>query len=171
MHPRCCRQQCGCIIPQAVTHSLVLLKMGKIIARNELSWLELLISRYCCIWFVACIIYINGRRSSKHQIMKYLLIKYIKSVLWWVAKRLSCIEDARCLKVKYIARVHLYLTFLQRVNTDDIHFIIVIIQSFNRYFWVTANQNSLNTHLTVKEILCGLNVRKGNICHSVNDSD
>ena len=30
----------------------------------------------------------------------YLLIKYIKSVLWRVAKRLSCIQDARCLKVK-----------------------------------------------------------------------
>ena len=29
----------------------------------------------------------------------YLLIKYIKSVLWRVAKRLSCIEDARCLKI------------------------------------------------------------------------
>ena len=29
----------------------------------------------------------------------YLLIKYIKSVLWRVAKRLSYIEDARCLKV------------------------------------------------------------------------
>ena len=31
------RQLRGCIIPQAVTHSLVLLKMGKIIARNMLS--------------------------------------------------------------------------------------------------------------------------------------
>jgi hypothetical protein len=31
----------------------------------------------------------------------YLLIKYIKSVLWRVAKRLSYIEDARCLKVKH----------------------------------------------------------------------
>ena len=30
----------------------------------------------------------------------YLLIKYIKSVLWRAAKRLSYIEDARCLKVK-----------------------------------------------------------------------
>ena len=30
----------------------------------------------------------------------YLLTKYIKSVLWRVAKRLSYIEDARCLKVK-----------------------------------------------------------------------
>ena len=29
----------------------------------------------------------------------YLLIKYIKSVLWRVAKRLSYIQAARCLKV------------------------------------------------------------------------
>jgi len=43
------RQHRGCIKPQAVTHSLELLKMGKIIARNVLGWLELLISRYCCI--------------------------------------------------------------------------------------------------------------------------
>ena len=31
------RQHHGCIIPQTVTHSLVLLKMGKIISRNMLS--------------------------------------------------------------------------------------------------------------------------------------
>jgi len=43
------RQHRRCIISQAVTHSLVLLKMGKIIARNLLGWLELLISRYRCI--------------------------------------------------------------------------------------------------------------------------
>ena len=30
----------------------------------------------------------------------YLLIKYIKSVLWGVAKCLSYIDEARCLKVK-----------------------------------------------------------------------
>ena len=30
----------------------------------------------------------------------YLLITFIKSVLWRVVKRLSYIEDARCLKVK-----------------------------------------------------------------------
>jgi len=38
----------------------------------------------------------NDARSSKYHIMKY--IKYIKSVLWRVAKRLSYIEDARFLK-------------------------------------------------------------------------
>jgi len=32
------------------------------------------------------------------------LIKYIKSVLWRVVKRLSYIEDARCLKVKCIVQ-------------------------------------------------------------------
>ena len=35
----------------------------------------------------------------------YLLIKYIKSILWRVAKRLSYIEDARCLKVKVAGSV------------------------------------------------------------------
>ena len=53
------RQHRGCIISQAVTHSLVLLKMGKIIPRNMLSRLELLISRYCCIYLVVYIIYIS----------------------------------------------------------------------------------------------------------------
>jgi len=36
----------------------------------------------------------------------YLLIKYIKSVLWRVTKRLSQIEDARCLKVKELCCVY-----------------------------------------------------------------
>jgi len=31
----------------------------------------------------------------------YLLIKYIKSILWRVAKRLSYTEEAQCLKVNF----------------------------------------------------------------------
>jgi len=38
----------------------------------------------------------------------YLLIKYIKSVFWGVAKRLSYIEDARCLTVN-VARLNTHL--------------------------------------------------------------
>jgi len=72
MLPATGRQHRGCIIPQAVTHCLVLLKMVKIIARNMLSWLELLISLYCCLYLVVYIIYINDARSSKYQIMKYI---------------------------------------------------------------------------------------------------
>jgi len=67
-----CQQHRRCIIPQAVIHRLVLLNMGKIIARNMLSWLELLIELYCCILFVVYIIYINDTRSKKYQIMKYI---------------------------------------------------------------------------------------------------
>ena len=37
------------------------------------------------------------KQQSDNEI--YLLIKYIKSVLWRVAKRLCYIEDARCLEV------------------------------------------------------------------------
>jgi hypothetical protein len=37
MLPATGRQHRGCIVQQAVTHSLVLLKMAKIIARNILS--------------------------------------------------------------------------------------------------------------------------------------
>jgi len=49
MLPATGRQHRGCIIPQAVTHSLVLLKMGEIISGNMSSWVELLISLYCRI--------------------------------------------------------------------------------------------------------------------------
>jgi len=42
-------------------------------------------------------------KSKKYNEI-YLLIKYIKSVLWRVAEHLSCIEDARCLKVN--TKVH-----------------------------------------------------------------
>ena len=94
-----------CIIPQAVTHSLVLLNMGKIIARNMLSWLELLISRYS-LHLVGCLYYLYQWCTVKHISDNeiYLLIKYIKSVLSIVRKRLSYIEDARCLKVKLIKK-------------------------------------------------------------------
>jgi len=42
------------------------------------------------------------------------LIKYIKSVLWRVAKRLSYIQDARCLKVN----VEMLPTRSQTSNQD-----------------------------------------------------
>ena len=39
-------------------------------------------------------------RESLKKIIKYILLnKYIKSVLWGLAVRLSCAEDAWCLKV------------------------------------------------------------------------
>ena len=56
MHPRCCRQATSWVYyTTSCKHSLVLLKMGEIIARNMLSWLKLLINRYCCIYLVVYI--------------------------------------------------------------------------------------------------------------------
>ena len=50
----------------------------------------------------------------------YLLIKYIKSVLWRVAKRLSYIEDARCVKVKegVVNTVNLSIGSQTRITTN-----------------------------------------------------
>ena len=52
---------------------------------------------------VRCLYYLyqwsTVKKISDNEI--YFFIKYIKSVLWRVAKRLSYIEDARCLKVNY----------------------------------------------------------------------
>jgi membrane protein CcdC involved in cytochrome C biogenesis len=59
----------------------------------------------CCrpllLHLVGCLYYLYQwfmvKQMAHNEI--YLLIKYIKSVPWRVAKRLSYIEDARCLKV------------------------------------------------------------------------
>jgi hypothetical protein len=47
----------------------------------------------------------------------YLLIKYIKSVLWRVSKYLSYIEEARCLKVNYA----IHGACLRMVLLTDVH--------------------------------------------------
>ena len=61
MHPRCCRpvasrQHRGCIIPQAVTHSIVVLKMGKIIARYV--GLAGIINKPLFLHLVGCLYYL-----------------------------------------------------------------------------------------------------------------
>ena len=62
----------------------------------------------CGIKLAVYIIYINDARKQISDNEIYLLIKYIKSVLCRVAKRLSYIEDARCLKVKaFLAKRYL----------------------------------------------------------------
>ena len=59
---------------------------------NKLLLLHLVGCLYCLYQW--CTV----KQISDNEI--YLLIKRIKSVLWRVVKRLSCIRDARCLKVK-----------------------------------------------------------------------
>ena len=57
----------------------------------------------------------HGQAISDNEI--YLLIKYIKSVLWRVAKCLSYIEEARCIKLNKISgcdiwKSGLFISFL-----------------------------------------------------------
>ena len=62
-----------------------------------------IINKPLLLHLVGCLYYLYKLYTVK-QIPDneiYLLIKYIKSVLWRVAKHLSYKEDARCLKVKY----------------------------------------------------------------------
>ena len=60
------------------------------------------INKPLLLHLVGCLYYLyqwcTVKQISDNEI--YLLFKYIKSVLWRVAKRLSYIQDARCLKVK-----------------------------------------------------------------------
>jgi len=51
------------------------------------------------------------------------LIKYVKSFFWIVAKRLSYIEEARCLKVKYLNSMMMMMMMM----------IIIIIINSARY--------------------------------------
>ena len=61
-----------------------------------------IINKPLLLHLVGCPYYVHQlctvKQISDNEI--YLFIKYIKSVLWRVTKRLSYIEGARCLKVK-----------------------------------------------------------------------
>ena len=63
-----------------------------------------IINKPLLLHLVGCLYYLyqwcTVKQISYNEI--YLLIKYIKSVVWRVAKCLSYIEEARCLKVKTI---------------------------------------------------------------------
>ena len=77
-----------------------------------------------------------------------LLIKYIKSILWRVAKRLSNIEDARCLKVN--KGDYWCLTYLRTVWQYDKHFICYChaLHSSESVYW------KCNTVTFLRSFLC-----------------
>jgi hypothetical protein len=73
--------------------------------RPATSWVHVeltgIINKPLLLHLVGCLYYLyqycTVKQISDNEI--YLSIKHIKSVLWRVAKGLSYIEDARCLKV------------------------------------------------------------------------
>jgi len=105
MYPRCCQPSwvhytTSCNTPSSAPED------GK---NNCPKHVELtgVINKPLLLHLVGCPYYLyqwcTVKQISDNEI--YLLIKYMKSVLWRVAKRLSYIEDARCLRLKCIAKV------------------------------------------------------------------
>ena len=64
-----------------------------------------IINKPLLLHLVGCLYYLYQRCTVKQISVNeiYLLIKYIKSVLWRGSKCLSYIEEARCLKVKAVS--------------------------------------------------------------------
>jgi hypothetical protein len=78
-----------------------------------------IINKPLLLHLVGCLYYLyqwcTVKQISANGI--YLLIKYIKRVLWRVAKRLSYIEDSRCLKVNISFLIKQYIFFFYVANT------------------------------------------------------
>ena len=97
MHPPCCR-------PVASTTSCNTQSSAPEDGQNDCpkhAELTGIINKPLLLHLVGCLYYLyqwcTVKQMSDNEI--YLLIKYIKSVLWRVVKRLPYIEDAQCLKV------------------------------------------------------------------------
>jgi len=84
------------------------------------------------------------------------MIKYIKSVLWRVAKRLSYIEDARCLKVnKWSYRLCARFAFEDCTYFAEDILVLTSTISFNWERKITMElQGSWRTRRQYGECLC-----------------
>jgi len=82
MLPATDRQHCGCIIPQAVTHSLVLLNMGKEICPKHAELTEiinkpLLLHLVGCLYYLYIYIYIYiFRLAAQYQFIPLQNVVY-----------------------------------------------------------------------------------------------
>jgi hypothetical protein len=106
MHPRCCRPATSWV--HYTTSCNTQSSAPEVGQNNCPKHVELtgIINKPLLLHLVGCLYYLyqwcTVRQISDDEI--YLLSNYIKSVLWREAKRLSYIEDARCLKVKQFKR-------------------------------------------------------------------
>ena len=119
---------------------------------------------------VGCLYYIyqwsTVKQISDNEI--YLLIKYIKSVLWRVTKRLSYTEDARCLKVNNPSLAVLYITpikkFMYHYATNFLCKLArVDVPTSVTEFWATHEESTVeNTTVQYneKKILILLKLKK-----------
>jgi len=111
---------------------------------------------------VGCLYYLyqwcTVKQISHNEI--YLLIKYIQRVLWRVAKRLSYIEDARCVKVKYrfiLMSCQICSSFsnLRPTPSDPLHASfkkINVLRLPEGYMWPSTSQ--VNDNGQLHKFLC-----------------
>ena len=94
----------------------------------------------------------------------YLLIKYIKSVLWRVAKCLSYMQEARCLKVN---RLHFFQFWLHNKKLNSTFFIIELTTCTNFsilfFFWIETLHVSGSSSVHNKEFST---VHTPMVCHT-----
>ena len=103
MHPRCCQPLAGNIMDALYTScntqsSVLEGGQNNCLKHDELTGI---INKPLLLHLIGCLYYLyqwcTVKQISDNEI--YLLIKYIKTVLWRVSKSLPYTEDARCLKV------------------------------------------------------------------------
>ena len=89
-----------------------------------------IINKPLLLHLVGCLYYLyqwcTVKQISDNDI--YLLIKYIKSVLWIEAKRLSYIENARCLKVKLYQLINSNYILFYHANFSE--------QTLHTFMWL-----------------------------------
>ena len=103
MHPRCCRPPAGKIVgalscnTQSSAPEDEQNNCPKHVGLTGVINKPLLLHLVRCLYYLYQWCTVKKKKISDNEI--YMLIKYIKSVLWRVAKRLSYTEDEWCLKV------------------------------------------------------------------------
>ena len=129
MHPRCCRPPVGDIVG-TLYYKLTSCNTQFSAPEDGQNYcpkhveLNGIINKPLFLHLDSCLYYLYERCTVK-QISDneiYLLIEYIKSVLWREAKRLSYIEKARCLKI----------------NTDPICIAACFVR--NDHQWIALNK-------------------------------
>ena len=112
-----------------------------------------IINKPLLLHLVGCLYYLyqwcTVKQISDNEI--YLLIKFIKSVLWWVAKRLSYTEDARCLKVNmFIAFFYMFRATICSSSGENTvpkrHLVLV-----NLYRWRSGIQGGIHSALHTRQ--------------------
>jgi hypothetical protein len=120
-----------------------------------------IINKPLLLHLVGCIYYLYQRCTVK-QISDneiYLLIKYIRSVLWRVVKRLSYIEDIRCLKVNVEAHtVHMRYTVQTTSNTWPCSFPPYTQTHNAKLSLFSRSRGTKNSHVKMEyQLLCTQN--------------